>query len=463
MNRNKGRRIGRRGAIGYTAAAMIFVSVVGAFLFASNDSDSDDEDYGATPISIEATRAESIVWQSSQRGFGTVASLDKADIGSPIGGVVDYVLVDAGDAVAAGELLAMLDIENILVQRRQQEAAILAAQANVDLMRARFDDAKRSVEARLIMIDKAKEDLQMRQLEYDDINIHMNNHRRLYQADGIPLRQMNNIELRMRSAEIAVRQARRDVELRSVGFRPIDLFDRGYKDVESEEEYRAAVIDIHTATASAELMTALGEFEIAQARLEHIEIQLERAYLRSPIDGFVSFRSVYIGESLSPSEIAFTVISLRRLALDVEIEEQAARDLHVGAEAIIYWESERSNGNVSAILPLVDSRSGGVVARIMIDDPPPFVRPGMFGRVEIFSGETRSDIIVSASAVSSDHTGANFVWASRSGIATKVEVEIIEAFDGKVAILSGIRDGEILLIDGGAKISNGDAVSPILQ
>ncbi len=72
------------------------------------------------------------------RLVGRAISARRSDLGFERGGRVDSILVDAGDRVAQGQLLAALDVRQLEAQRRETEARLAAARADLERIRAQL-------------------------------------------------------------------------------------------------------------------------------------------------------------------------------------------------------------------------------------------------------------------------------------------------------------------------------------
>ena len=96
---------------------------------------------------------------------GTILPQYESKIGPKISGTLEAVYVDEGDEVTKGQILAKLDQENILIGKRQCEAAVRVAQAQ--LKEAQLQEANlRKEKARLANLHEKRAISQQR---YDDI------------------------------------------------------------------------------------------------------------------------------------------------------------------------------------------------------------------------------------------------------------------------------------------------------
>src|SRR5690349_20045937 len=73
---------------------------------------------------------------------GKVEPITKVEVKSKASGIVKKLLVDAGDRVKKGQLLAQLDKEEISAQVAQSHAGLQAAQASLKSAEADFERAK---------------------------------------------------------------------------------------------------------------------------------------------------------------------------------------------------------------------------------------------------------------------------------------------------------------------------------
>jgi RND family efflux transporter MFP subunit len=132
------------------------------------------------------------------------------------------------------------------------------------------------------------------------------------------------------------------------------------------------------------------EAEIAQSKLE-----LSRTEVKAPFSGFVTLRTVNIGQRLRPLDNLFNLGAFAPLFADVHLSEKDTRSVRPGQPATVRLGSDDTaslQGRVERLSPIVDQASGTVKVTVAIDPKPGF-RPGAFVRVDIRT-DTKADAIV---------------------------------------------------------------------
>jgi len=100
-------------------------------------------------------------------GTGTVEARVYVEVGSKVTGRVVKLLRDQGDTVRRGELLAVLDDEELVRQREQAAFVQMKAVETVPLERANLARARASLEARRAAIAKALANTELARVTFD--------------------------------------------------------------------------------------------------------------------------------------------------------------------------------------------------------------------------------------------------------------------------------------------------------
>lgn len=141
-----GRRVARAGGT-FALVALVVAGTLGAIagIHASSAADAAAEEDAAAPRALEVSTAP-VVWAEShrveRRFTGLVASRRSLEASFQIAGMVEAVLVDRDDAVAAGQALARLDDRRLRASRAELAANLAEAGASVALARIEADRAQ---------------------------------------------------------------------------------------------------------------------------------------------------------------------------------------------------------------------------------------------------------------------------------------------------------------------------------
>lgn len=235
-----------------------------------------------------------------------------------------------------------------------------------------------------------------------------------------------------------------------------------------------SVFDQRVALArAAEAQLASAKSALAQAQAEKAQIEAQRreldwklgnAEVRAPTDGVVSRRSGRVGgiataSALTGGDTMFRLIENGEIEFDAEVAETHLWKVKPGQQArIVASGGVVATGKVRLVSPEVDKATRLGHVRIFIGDRPD-LKIGAFGRGTIEAGAGRA-LAVPLSAVLYTDGGAT-VQVVRDG---KVETRAVKTgheTDGKVAIESGVAEGEMVVAKAGTFLRDGDAVRPL--
>lgn len=123
-----------RFAVSAVLVLMVFAAVTAFGFFASATTAEREPGPGSEPLRVNTHAVDWETGYTVERSFvGRVEARRSSDLGFEIGGMVKEVLVEEGESVEAGQLIARLDTDRILARRAELIAARDQAQADYDL------------------------------------------------------------------------------------------------------------------------------------------------------------------------------------------------------------------------------------------------------------------------------------------------------------------------------------------
>ena len=196
------------------------------------------------------------------------------------------------------------------------------------------------------------------------------------------------------------------------------------------------------------------EAEIAQSKLD-----LSRTEVRAPFAGFVTARTVNIGQRLRPLDNLFNLGSFSPLFADVHLSERDTRSVRPGQSVTVRLGSDDTAtvpGRVERLSPIVDQASGTVKVTVTIEPKPGF-RPGAFVRVDIRT-DTKSDAIVIPKRALIEEDGQNYVYIAQNDTAKRIKVELGYQREGIVEIRNGVSPGQNVVVAGQGALKEGGKI-----
>jgi len=189
---------------------------------------------------------------------------------------------------------------------------------------------------------------------------------------------------------------------------------------------------------------------------------LENTVLASPITGIVTARNYDPGDMtgnlpvltvgqitpivkimIHPSEADLTKIS-RGMPVDITFDAFPGKDF---------------SGKIGRIYPTVDPATRTFQVEIDIQNPKGEILPGMFARVNINLGNQNNIVVPDRAVVSQTGSGNKYVYVYEDGKVSFIRVELGQRLGARYEVLSGLSDGDSIVIAGQNALADGMAVN----
>ena len=223
-----------------------------------------------------------------------------------------------------------------------------------------------------------------------------------------------------------------------------------YKLEELQHDERSAVSE------AKEFSHRVGEL---QAEIAQTKLDLSRTEVRAPFAGFITVRTVNIGQRLKPNDNLFNIGAFSPLYADVHLSEKDTRAVRGGQPATLRLGSDDAatvQGRVERISPTVDQASGTVKVTVAMEPQPGF-RPGAFVRVEIRT-DTKPDAIVIPKRALVEEDGHNYVYVANKDTAKRTKVALGYQREGMVEIRDGVAAGQSVVVAGQGALKEGGKI-----
>jgi membrane fusion protein (multidrug efflux system) len=249
-------------------------------------------------------------------------------------------------------------------------------------------------------------------------------------------------------AEASLRLAHANLKLAQADHRRIrQLFDEG---VASRQELDQAVSRDEVAAAT----VAQAENEVAQARTN-----LDDTKLRSPVRGVVLAKLKGVGEIAVPGGFAgagdlLRLADLSELRAEVDVSEADLANVQLAQEAEVVpdaYPQRRYPAKVVKLYPQVNRQKGTLKVEVRIGSPDAHLLPDMSVRVTFFAtaapppAEGSAWVLAPHAAVREGPQG-RYAWIVVEGRLARRSVEVGREIGDEVAVTSGLRGGELLVI-----------------
>jgi HlyD family secretion protein len=313
--------------------------------------------------------------------------------------------VHAGDTVAKGQVLAVIDSPDLTAKFSQEDATL--AGLRLDWQRATLDAGTKLAQQR-DAFNQAEVDRKTAQRERD-------RSRKAYELGAYSELQALKAEDALEKAQFAFQQAQTN-------------FDSQPKQNRFDVDSKKALLDRQ------------------QFMVDDLKRQVDGLSVKSPVDGQVGQVQVADRASVPKDAPLLTVVDLSALEVEIKVTESLARDLRPGMSADLEGSGHHWKGVVSGVSPEVVA--GQVTARLRFgDEKPAGLRQSQRLAVRIFI-DRRDNVLMVDRGSFVDQEGGGFAYLVKGNVAERHPVQLGASSISKVEILDGLSVGDQIVISG---------------
>ena len=220
--------------------------------------------------------------------------------------------------------------------------------------------------------------------------------------------------------------------------------------------------NVEKTTHQTSIEAAQGQLTSAQGKLENAEAQVSFAELRSPIDGVVTDRPLFPGETAAAGAPAITVMDTRSLLAKLHIAQASAQQLKIGGEAEIKIPcvDDPQTATVDLISPALDPGSTTVEVWLKLPNPGGRFKVGTPVHVTINGATIQKAVqLPVATILPADDGSTTVLVVGADGAAHKRAVQVGLRTTEKVQILSGVTPADMVVTEGGYGLDDGTKVT----
>lgn len=372
------------------------------------------------PLVLLIVVAGLVLWgqhrrHTQERYYSGTIETTQANIAFQIPGRVAEVLVDEGQSVKAGQILARLEQDAFVANVKQAEANLAQAQANLNALEAslalkkdalplevtRAEAAVQSVnyqyrelsggyrpqevvKARLA-VEEAKSTLEKVRKDKERAD-------RLFAEKVIPASDKDAQDLRFKTALNQYQQAEQNLKMAEEGFRKESVASTRARLNESRAALELARSNLkQIEVAEREVAAGRSRVAVAAAALDLARIQLSYSEIKAPFDGILTSRNVEPGEVVTVGREVLSMADLSRVDLKIFVNETEIGQVKPGQAVSVKIDTfpdKAYEGRVAYISPeseftpkIIQTHKERVklvyLVKISIDNPQFELKPGM--------------------------------------------------------------------------------------
>ena len=349
---------------------------------------------------------------------GRVVAAVSPTLYSPATGTVTLQVLP-GDPVTTGQVLATIDSPEV-------RAVFLQEQATLDRLNAELEREK--IQARKAQV-KSRQTIDLAQVK-------------------------------LTAAEREMRRA--DESMKTNAISEVD-YERARDELaRARVEHSHAVQDAQLETESLEFETATRKLAVDRQQLVVNELnrRVDDLAIRSPVTGIVGNVAADQKSLVNENAPLITVVDLTAFQVEVRIPESYADDLGIGLGAEVKYNNADYRGELVSLSPEVVNSE--VVGRIRFTgDMPPGLRQNQRVTVRIMMDELLDVLKLQRGAFADSGGGRSAFVLAENGLAQRVAVRLGARSAGEVEVISGLAEGDRVIISSIAELENYDTIQVV--
>ena len=351
---------------------------------------------------------------------------------------IGIVKVKEGDSVKKGQVLATVDIEDLVNQLEQTKVNLAVEKLQLNKLKTE-NSIKDTITAEQDL-KQAQNTYAYKQKDYED-------NKTLYEQEVISQSDFEESKRQWEEAGIKVQRYKNILE----------KIHKDNEDIAKNTENEMAI---------QESKIRLAELKVRQLEKQYI---LLKDHITSPIDGVVTEAGIKDGQYAEKGHAAFTITNNDSLMVKVNVNEYDVGKLQVGQAVEItgngLQHKEKYEGIIKSIastakrVKVGNAEETAVEVIIEVKDKDEYIKDGFSIQARIITKKAKDAMVVPYEVLIPEKDGKKAVYALREGTAKEIEVKTGIEADLIVQIEGDIQEGEQLIVNPQGSIKDGTKVT----
>ena len=397
-------------------ALVVAVLLVGTFIvkFISSNSKTDNVMASENKLSVEVYKAELKDRMSGDTYKSTLEAYEQGIISSKISAKVTKVVVENGQYVNEGDTIAVLDDQDI-------QNSIKTATAQLEVNEKQVNSAEQQLNSTQTSLEKLK-------INVDDAQRNYDREKALFDAGAVSQSELDASEKALNT---------------------------------SKADYNSGQANIEISKASIE--SAKASVEAQKVNIEKLQNDLNNVVIKAPISGVISEKNVNVGQIINQGAVLAKINDISYVFATIQVPQEKINDIKVGKPAEVTLEDNNTvhNGTLDSIDLSGDSTLRVFNCKIKIENSNKELLPGEYAKVNFSNTENNNKVITIPVSSLAGSEGDYYVFINDNGVASKVAVDIGDADENNVEIISGVKEGDEIICTNMSSLKDGCKIDVI--
>jgi RND family efflux transporter MFP subunit len=255
-------------------------------------------------------------------------------------------------------------------------------------------------------------------------------------------RALEHAQSQLSQAKASLERARRDLARMEGLYRATAVTEQNYQDAVTARDL------------------ALFQYDQAATARNIAAKNLEECRLEAPFSGIVTEVSVNEGELTGPQQLAFIMMDMSTVKVEVDLPEEIYSSIHEGNTSTVTVDAMAGlsfEGTITKIYPTIDPASRTFRVTIRLENPELKLRSGMTARAQVVQLVRRDALAVPGEALIRSEDGY-FVYTVNDDIVHRNPVSLGIPGNALHEVLDGVSEGDLVVIRGLAGLRPGARV-----
>ncbi|OGI23091.1 MAG: hypothetical protein A2287_04225 [Candidatus Melainabacteria bacterium RIFOXYA12_FULL_32_12] len=368
---------------------------------------------------------------------GTVESRQDVRLATQVTGTIQELRFREGDFVNQGQILAVLNRNEVVGNLTTAQGQLQTAQAevqnlvteprpqNVAIAQAQVEETQENT-------DVLQQELQIARVQQQEAISEEQRLQRLYQQGAVSFReferagfarvqieeQIDATQSQIQAARARLTQARENLNLVQAGVK--------------EQQIQAA----------------RGQVQAARGGIQSVLGRLEEYIIRAPVTGYIVEKIRDIGEVISPNAPIARLVTPAALYLSTQVEENELESIKVGQSVYVIFDAypnETFRGNVIEVSKNVDPITGTFEAKVSVPGQKGLpVLVGMTADATIIIQQVNNAIIIPDEFIYTENQ-KKYVLKKKNGKAVKTYVKGVAFDNNRFRVTKGLTENDVIV------------------
>ena len=399
---------------------------------------------------------------------GDIQAMRSVDLKPKISGrllkleLEDGTPVEEGILVKKGQLVARIDDREHKAQLANAKAAMMAAKATLAVAKSNVTNAEAGLLNAKASMEQKEADRKSASASAESAKVALaDKQRELSRQQGL-LGKMATTQQTYDLAQTAFEQAEAESKKAVAAV------------AAAEAQIRAAEANLQQAEANLErykanVQEAEASLQQAEANLEQAEVNFSETKLYSPMNGVIGRKHVDPGAMVSPSTDIVTILDMAQVKVIISVPMNHLPSVIPGkTKGVLRTESMPGKNiecTVAKIYPAVNSTTRTAQVEIRIDNivgahDEYMLRSGMYATVDVMI-ESKPKVIAIPSSLPIRNLSRNLVYRVKGDKVEAIDVKLGVRFAENVEVLSGLSEGDEIVVVGQHRLTDGCAIKKL--